>query len=218
MDTSAISQIVETWNRSPKETASDYFRVWQHVAVELQKALRRWIPELYFADLKRFEDRAAAYPVILYAASRPCHGRPKTEFTYDIAEPAVTLETALRAIGNATRKVLAPSERRLRAAGRNDLAVRYLPVWHQDILRVGLAKPKPLLALFAAEARLVDAVIDLGARRNAARFERAATLALRSVAGDDMRVLAGRALQLTSDVLGAEKVNVRRRLLDVDRR
>ncbi|HUA82412.1 MAG TPA: hypothetical protein VMB85_01035 [Bryobacteraceae bacterium] len=200
MDTAAISQILQSWHGVPKETHREYFRVWQRVAVELEKALRRWIPERYFQDLNRFEDRAAAYPMIIYAASRPCYGRPKTEFTYDVADPA-TLSMTLRSIGNPTRKVLAAIEARLREAGRPDLAIRYAPVWHQDIFRDVQKKPKMLMELLAHEARLVDAVIHLGTTRKIARFERATTLALWSVAGQDMRELVIRALELTTDVL-----------------
>lgn len=201
MDTSTLTQIVESWKRAPRETHRDYFRVWQHVSVELQKALRCWIPELYFADLDRFEDRAAAYPVILYAASRPCYGRPKTDFTYEIAEWDVSLNLALRSVGNSTRQVLAAIERRLREAGRHDLAIRYRPVWHEDILRAALKKPKTLVGLFASEARLVNGIIHLGATQKVARFERVATLALNSVAGDNMLVLSDRAIELTTEVL-----------------
>jgi hypothetical protein len=197
MDTLTISRTLETWASAPKETDPGYFRLWQRAAVELQRALRQWIPELYFENPRRFEDRDAAYSVIVYAASRPCYGRPTTEFTYDLADPA-TLPSAMRSIGHATRRVLAPLEQRLRDSGRPDLAIRYAPVWYQDILRAVQKKPKMLIGLLAAEARMVDAVIDLGATGNVTRFERAATLALRSVGGVDMRSLAPRALRLVA--------------------
>src|SRR6185437_10246471 len=138
-----------------------YFRTWQRVSVVLQKAMRRWIPEIYFRDLARFEDREAAYQLIVYAASRPCYGRPKTEFTYDISDPD-TLPTTLRTIGQSLRNVLGPIEQRLREAGQPRLARRYLPVWYQDILNDVRKKPKLLTALLAREAKLIDAVIDLG--------------------------------------------------------
>jgi hypothetical protein len=209
MDTSPISQILEpisqivkTWQGAPEETDAGYFRIWQRVAVELAKSLRRWIPEMYFEDQARFEDRDCAYPVIVFAASRPCYGRPKIEFTYNPGDPQ-TLKAALRSIGNPTRSVLAQMEKRLRDAGRPDLAIRYAPFWYQDVLRAVQTKPKILISLLAAETRLIDAVIQLGATRKAARFHRAATLALRSVAGLDMRVLAMRALERTSEVLAA---------------
>ena len=200
MDHQTISQILETWNDAPRETDPEYFRVWQRAAVELQRALRIWIPDLYFETLNRFENRAAAYSIIVYAASRPCYGKPRTEFTYFVPDPE-TLKLALRSIGSQTRRVLGPIEMRLREAARADLALRYLPVWHEDIVRSVRRKPGTLIELLAADSRLVNAVIDLGATRNIARFQRAATLALRSVAGVDMRSLAIRALEMTTDLL-----------------
>ena len=201
MDITSIAKILEAdvWKNAPQETDPGYFRFWQRTAVELQKALREWIPEMYFQDLKSYEDRNIAYSMVVYAASRPCYGRPRTEFTYDFADPAETLDAALRSIGHPMRTVLAPMEQRLREAGRPDLGIRYAPVWHQDILRAVQKKPKILIGLLAAEARLVDAVIDSGVMRQAPRFHRSATLALRSVAGMDMRGLAMRALGLVSE-------------------
>ena len=203
MDHQSISQILESWNFTPRETDSGYFRVWQRVAVELQKALRAWIPEVYFENLQRFEKRMDAYSIIVYAASRPCYGRPRIEFTYDLAEAGMPEAAALRSIGSQVRKVLSPLEARLREAGRPDLAMRYLPVWHEDIVRAVRRRPRLLLDLLASDARLVNAVIHLGATRNVGPFQRAATLALRSVGGVDMRTLAVRALELTSVLINS---------------
>ncbi|HLH39920.1 MAG TPA: hypothetical protein VKX39_12290 [Bryobacteraceae bacterium] len=203
MDHHAISQILATWTGAPRETEAEYFQVWQRAAVEMQNALRVWIPEIYFAPLERFENRGDAYSMIVYAASRPCYGKPRTEFTYFVPDPE-TLNLALRSIGSRTRRVLAPIEKRLRESGRADLALRYLPVWHEDIVRAARKKPGMLIDLLAADARLVNAVIDLGAAGNIARFQRAATLALRSVAGLDIRGLAIRALELAGRVVAPE--------------
>jgi hypothetical protein len=202
MHIEGISRVfdMDAWKAAPAETEGHYFRIWQRAAVELQKALREWIPESYFRELERFEDRGAAYPVLVYAASRPCFGRPKTEFTYDVADPEM-LPAALRSIGRGMRGVLAPMEQRLRAAGRADLAIRYAPVWHQDILRAVTRKPKPLISLLAAEARLVDAVIDLGTTQHAQRFQRTANMSLRNIGGVDMRKLAMPAIEVVTRVL-----------------
>ena len=64
------------WINAPDELQQRYFQTWQVVSQALQKALRKWIPETYFGDPARYEDRDAAYPILVYAASRPCRGRP----------------------------------------------------------------------------------------------------------------------------------------------
>ena len=193
----------EAWKNAPAETDPRYFRSWQRVSVALQQALRRWIPEWYFRDLTRFEDRDTAYQLIVYAACRPCYGRPKTEFTYDIADPA-TVPAALRSIGRAMQALLEPIEKRLLDAGMPALSRRFAPVWHKDILIAVKQKPKRLIGLIASEARLIDAVIDLGTMGDVIRFERAAGSALRKVGGDDMRELGLRALIEAAKVLSKE--------------
>src|SRR4051812_4733895 len=67
------------WTGAPHEVHTDYFRTWQAVSIAVQKALRRWVPDIYFADPARFEDRDAAFPLLVYAASRPCRGLPSSE-------------------------------------------------------------------------------------------------------------------------------------------
>jgi hypothetical protein len=196
----------DPWKNAPAERDAPYFRTWQRTSIALQKALRRWIPELYFRDTARFEDRDTAYQLIVYAACRPCYGQPKTEFTFDMADPGA-LRAAMRSIGHSTQLALAPFEPRLRSEGRADLAIRYMPVWYQDILLAVKKKPKLLIRLLADESKLVNAVIDLGTSRDAAsanRLLRTANAALRSIVGHDMRQLIPHVLEEATRVL-AEK-------------
>jgi hypothetical protein len=122
------------WTGAPDERDPGYFRTWQAVSLAVQKALRCWIPENYFCDPARYEDRDAAFPLLVYAASRPCRGRPGSEFTYDMADGEV-LPRALYQIGGSLQSVLETVERRLYDCGRPALARRYAPRWHQDVLR-----------------------------------------------------------------------------------
>jgi hypothetical protein len=177
------------WTSAPAERDPNYFRRWQRVSIALQNALRRWIPEMYFRDEFRFDDREEAYQVVAYSASQPFHGRARTEFTYDVADPA-TLEIALRNTGRRMQAALGPIELRLRASGRLELARRYAPVWYLDILGVVEKRHRRLIGLLACEAKVIDAVIDLGTARDAAavkRFLRIANASLRNVGGVDFR-------------------------------
>jgi len=192
------------WTAAPAETDPRYFRTWQQVSLGLQRALRAWIPARYFEEtVERYEDRVQAYPLVVYAACRACYGRPRTEFTYDIADSGI-LPAACRGIGRAMQVVLDRIAKRLYEADRPELARRYAPVWHQDILAEVQKKPKRLLRLLASEAAVINGVIDLGTSRDARaaiRFSRTATLALRTVYGMDMRSLAGNILEETTGVL-----------------
>src|SRR5260370_12269220 len=100
--------------------------------------------------------------------------------------------------------VLKAVERRLHESGKPELARRYAPVWHQDVMRAVRNKPRPLLALLGDEAVLINAVIDLGTARQmeAVRpFARTANMALRHMYGEDLRPLAARALQEATKAL-----------------
>jgi hypothetical protein len=109
------------WTGAPGERHPAHFRTWQAVSLTVQNALRCWIPEIYFRDPARYEDRDAAFPLLVYAASRPCRGRARTEFTYDVADEAV-LPRALHQIGASLQSVLETVERRLHDSGRPTLA------------------------------------------------------------------------------------------------
>jgi hypothetical protein len=193
----------DPWKATPPERDPLYFRTWQRTSVALQKALRQWIPDLYFRDITRFEDRDTAYQLIVYAASRPYYGQARTEFTFDMADPGA-LPAALRSIGHATQGVLMPVEQRLRVGRRPDVARHYMPVWYQDILIAVKKKPKILMRILADEARLINAVIDLGTSRDAAsvsRFLRVAAAVLRIFLGEDMRQLIPMLLDVAAQVL-----------------
>lgn len=150
---------------APAERDQRYFQIWQRISVHLQKELRPWASEMYFRDPARCEDRDAAYPMIVYAACRPCYGRRPADFTYDIADSA-TLPAAWRTIGRAIQLEMEKFAVRLQGAPPA-LGRRYLPVWHEDVLVAVQKKPKRLIALLASEARLINALIDWGTMLNA---------------------------------------------------
>jgi hypothetical protein len=191
------------WTGAPPERHPAYFRTWQAVSLAVQKALRIWVPEIYFRDPARYEDRDAAFPLLVYAASRPCRGWPGTEFTYDVADEEV-LPRALHQIGGALQGVLETVERRLRNSGRPALARRYAPRWHQDVLRAVQRKPRPLLGLLGDEAAVVNSLVGLGSGRQMQAvkpFARSASMALRTMYGEDLRPLAFRLLEEATQTL-----------------
>jgi hypothetical protein len=187
------------WSAAPAERDANYSRCWQRVSLALQIRMREAIPEIYFRDEARFEDRAVAYQVIAYAASNPFHGRSRTEFTYDLADSS-TFTAAMRNIGRRMQMVLAPVERRLQNS-RPALSRRYAPVWYLDILNAVKPKHRLVVALLAAEAKAIDAVIDLGTVHDVKRFEKNASMALRAVGGVDFRELIPMLIEETSKAL-----------------
>jgi len=198
------------WIRAPDELQPRYFQIWQGVSLALQTALRTWIPRIYFRDPARFENRESAFPLLVYAASRLCHGRPRTEFTYDVVD-SEALPSALHLIGAPLQIVLEKVERRLYACGRAELARRYAPLWYQDVLRAVGKRPRRLVGLLGDEAAVVNAVIDLGTAhrmQGVKPFAKATSLALRNMYGLDLRSLAFKMLEEATLALGGTAQDV----------
>ena len=195
------------WLNAPTERDPGYFRAWQRVSLALQRWLRDAVADAYFEDLAAFENRVAAYPVIVYQASRLCHGRPRTEFTYDLRdypECSTTLMTSWKLTGRAIQTVLSRIEQRLNDAGMTELAHRYAPVWHHDVLAAVKKKPKPYVDLLMAEAAVINAAIDLGTERSveaAYRFGKIVHLNLRKLYGMDLQNLGVGTLEEATRVL-----------------
>jgi hypothetical protein len=189
------------WLNAPTERDPGYFQTWQRVSLALQRWLRDQVADTYFQDLARFENRQAAYPMIVYQASRLCHGRPRTEFTYDLRdypECRTTLVMSWKLTGRAIQAVLRRIEQRLNDAGMTELAHRYAPVWHQDVLVAVQKKPKPYVDLLMAESAVINAAIDLGTGRSieaANRFGKTVHLNLRKIYGMDLQGLGVGALE-----------------------
>ena len=201
------------WMNAPTERDPGYFRAWQRVSLALQRWLRDQVAGQYFADLARFENRPAAYPVIVYQASRLCHGRPRTEFTYDLRdypECRTTLAMSWKLTGRAIQAVLGRIEQRLNEAGMTELAHRYAPVWHQDVLVAVKKKPKPYVDLLMAESAVINAAIDLGTERSveaANRFAKTVHLNLRKIYGMDLQRLGAGALEEATRVLAQARAS-----------
>jgi hypothetical protein len=195
------------WLNAPTERDPGYFQAWQRVSLALQRWLRDQVADAYFADLARFENRPAAYPMIVYQASRLCHGRPRTEFTYDLRdypECRTTLTMSWKLTGRAIQAVLGRIEQRLNDAGMTELAHRYAPVWYQDVLVAVKKKPKPYVDLLMAESAVINAAIDLGTERSveaANRFGRVVHLNLRKIYGMDLQRLGAGTLEEATRVL-----------------
>ena len=202
-----------SWRNAPTEREPEYFWAWQQVSLALQRWLRDQVAAAYFENLTKFENRPAAYPMIVYQASRLCHGRPRTEFTYDLRdypECRTTLVTAWKLTGRAIQAVLGRIEQRLNAEGMTGLAHRYAPVWHQDVLVAVKRKPKPYVDLLIAEAAVINAAIDLGTERSAEaanRFGKAIHLNLRKVSGMDLQGLGVGTLEEATRVLSQCRAN-----------
>ena len=91
-----------------------------------------------------------------------------------------------------------------------ELAHRYAPVWHQDVLVAVKKKPKAYVDLLMAESAVINAAIDLGTERSieaANRFGKTVHLNLRKVYGMDLQSLGAGTLEEATRVLSQSRVS-----------
>ncbi len=163
-----IPKLDPCWLTAPDERSPAFLPVFARVSVAIQTVLREQLPNVYLADLEKYGDTKTAYPMLIYQASRPFHGKMRTELTYDVLHPK-TLASLFRTVKLTLPELLSLVEAKLRAANRDDLASKYLPRRAPDIMQSvqRLSKSRKCLnLLIRGEAVLVNALVDLGGLGN----------------------------------------------------
>ncbi len=151
------------WRRAPLEKDPAFFTTYSCISVAVQKTLRTWLPYLHFSQGRHYETAATAVPLLVYAASEPFPGKPKQEFVYDVLNEqrlAQFFRTAAKRLPNE----LEQKSRWLRAAGSEEAAVRYAPARAGKFVEAQAARPRAVMRLVAAEAWIVNALVNLGCR------------------------------------------------------
>lgn len=160
---SVPGDLASAWLRAPRERDADYFRNYAAMSVAVQRALRVWLPYVYFSEVRRYEDLGAAWPLLVYKCTRPFPGRPPGEFTYDIMDIGsmrVARQTVVRALALEMRRagyVLA-------AAGRTRAASFYREMQPAAVIKTVEHQPANFNALVSADSLFVDALVELGGR------------------------------------------------------
>lgn len=174
------------WRELPGEKTLDYYAVFSQVSEAVQAGLRRWLPYVHFSDPGRFRDKRTAYPLLVYAASRPFHQRTRAEYTYDPLNRS-SLNLALRNAASALPGVLKHAEQALLDLGMEKIAGEYAPKRATRILSWLNGGNRNLQKLLAADALAMNQLENLGIRGRklgrdlAANPDRATHFLLRSV-------------------------------------
>jgi hypothetical protein len=154
------------------------------MARAVQAAMRRWLPLLYFQDLRRYENLSAALPLLVYAATAPRRATGLGNLTYDPSTPE-GLHLAINTAGrNKLIAALRAAHQDLTDAGFHRLAPFYEPARWRDIVQESLQQQRLLNALFLGDAILIDRLVDLAeeARHLRRKFARAPQSALSNAA------------------------------------
>ncbi len=155
--------LVEAWLAAPGERDPDFFEAYSRVSVAVQRAIRVWLPYIYFSDVSRYNTLEAAFPLIIYQVSRPFQGKPKYDFTYDALDER-TMSGFFRMAGQQLPAELARVEQLLLRSGLAGTAAFYSTRRARNILESVQSRPRLLKSLLVADAFLVDALVNLGCR------------------------------------------------------
>ncbi len=154
-------ELASAWRHAPLESEPRFFPVFSAVSVALQRAMRKWLPYLYFSELDHYDNPTAAYPLLVYPFIRPSAGEPRFEFTSDLLEfqsPRLSRRSTVKQLAS----TLKFTREFLLAAGKTATARFYCPDRAAPILARLQRQPRYLNALLAAETYLVDTFVGMG--------------------------------------------------------
>jgi hypothetical protein len=148
------------WRLPPIERQRRFLPVYRMVSHAFQLCLRERFPGAYFADIDRYHDTAAAWPVLLFAASAPFTSKSRHGFNYDVLDNA-SIDRFYRSAERRLPPVLAAVEAKLKAAGLSDIAKQYSPARSRSIVAFVKRDRNPMRSMLLAEARLFNEFFQL---------------------------------------------------------
>jgi hypothetical protein len=158
------------WFEAPRQRSPEYYEAFGRVSQAIQRALRAWLPYLFFSELDRYSDAETAYPMLAYQASRPLSRKGSPEFTYDVMNPE-SVQRALRSASTPLAELLQSASAILAASGRQALAHRYRRLEPRALVEAVKRAPRAFQSLLAAEACFMSAVIKLALEARLLREE-----------------------------------------------
>jgi len=162
------------WFNLPPERTADFLPKFVTISVAVQAALRRAAPRVYFQDLNRFRDTRMAYPLLVYAASRPYRTESRTDYTYDVVN-ADLMRRFYHGVALFLPGLLQDVSARLQAAGMHDVAKDYRPENFREILQMVDGRKlcrRRVEALLVAETLMIENLIPFAGGRALARNAR----------------------------------------------
>ena len=202
------------WLAAPSERSPLFFPAFAAISLAIQGTLRDRVPAACLLNSSVFEDTRFAYPMLVYQASRPFHGKGRADLTYDVLD-----ETLMKRFYRRAKKklgaVLADVVTQLQSDRREDLVRLYQPNRAEDIVAAvqRIRKSRGILFdLLVGECALVNELRQLAglggvklreqSKRSASVFKAWNSHLRRLCPGRDFRCLASVLL----DVAGAALV------------
>ncbi len=169
---SVPGSLAAVWLTTPGERDADFFAIYSRLSVAVQAAMRRWIPFCHFQNAGEYETLESAYPLLVYQASKPFAGRPRSEFTYDFLADR-SMAAVFRTASQALPRLLESVSWRLAASGREKTASFYEPRRVENILASVQRNPRLVRSLLAADAFYIGELVKMGleGRQLASEFQ-----------------------------------------------
>jgi len=161
LSVAAPGGLVLAWTSTPPPSSPEFDAAISRISVALQLLMRRWLPAIYFADPRRYQDIGAAWPLLVYSASLPYRTTGRRDFTYD-AMNRNSIAGAAASAASALPILLADAQRKLTAAGLTGRLRFFDPSRPGEIISDAVRRPQ-FASLLSADAFLVQDMVRLAA-------------------------------------------------------
>src|SRR5689334_16613175 len=108
------------WLAAPSERSPLFFPAFAAISLAIQGTLRERVPAACLLNSSVFEDTRFAYPMLVYQASRPFHGKGRADLTYDVLDE-ILMKRFYRRAKKKLGSVLADVVAQLQSDRREDL-------------------------------------------------------------------------------------------------
>ena len=156
------------WLAAPGERSPLFFPAFAAISLAIQGALRERVPAACLLYTNAFEDARTAYPMLVYQASRPFHGKGRADLTYDVLDE-ILMKRFYRRAKKKLGSVLAAVVARLQSERREDLVRLYQPNRAEQIVAAVQKTRKSrgiLFDLLVGECALVNELRQLAGLRD----------------------------------------------------
>jgi hypothetical protein len=158
VELAAPDDAASVWETFPAPASAAFLAPGARVAVAIQMAMRAWLPYIWFAEPKHFEDFDRAAVLLMYSACRPFTPRNKEAFVFDILDED-TPRAMHYSISRSLRPRLEGFEAALNSAGVSN-ARRYATRRWDRMLELLPKSRHEMNSILVAERELVEGYLD----------------------------------------------------------
>jgi hypothetical protein len=154
------------WLSAPDERDPNFFEIYVKMAKAVQSVLRRWLPYVLLRDAANYGDHSMGFPLIVYGATRPYRGRPRSTFTFDILNTEL-VDLFFRLAARDLEAVAPRIAASLVSAGHPEIARLYGHGRIKSIVESVQRQRRSVNNLLVADTILIEALVKLGCDGNA---------------------------------------------------